>query len=155
MSNTHRTDPDNMAKKIDEILQKRIKGKVTKTKRAMQMSVMTVRDTVILKLSKGGSGRVYKKYNPTRTHVASRPDEPPATDTGFLISQISTDVKVDGETVIGQIISAAPYSKHLEFGTRRMLEANPGGKRPFMQPSLEENKDKVRKIFQREGVLRK
>jgi len=36
-----------------------------------------------------------------------------------------------------------------------MLNANPGGKRPFMQPSLEENKDKVRKIFQREGVLRK
>ena len=42
-----------------------------------------------------------------------------------------------------------------EFGTARMLQATPGGKRPFMQPSLEVNKNKIRKIFQREGVLQK
>ena len=152
---TFKTNPENFSKKIDEILKKRISGKVNKTKRAMQMSVMTVRDTVILGLMSGGSGRTYNKSNPKRTHVASRPGDYPATDTGFLVSQISTNVIVQGETVIGQIISAAPYSKHLEFGTRRMLNANPGGKRPFMQPSLERNKTKVKEIFQREGVLRK
>ena len=152
---TFHTDPENLGKKIDEILKKRISGKVNKTKRAMQMSVMTVRDTVILGLMSGGSGKSYKKYNPQRTHIASKPGDYPATDTGFLVSQISTNVIQQGETVIGQIISAAPYSKHLEFGTARMLQATPGGKRPFMQPSLEVNKRKIRGIFQREGVLKK
>ena len=50
-------------------------------------------------------------------------------------------------TVIGQIISAEPYSKALEFGTTQMTE------RPFMQPALEKNKRKIQSMFKK-GVLK-
>ena len=81
---------------------------------------------------KGGTGRTYEKYQPRRTHVASAPNQPPASDTGFLANNITmkVDTKTDG-SVVGQVISSAPYSKHLEFGTTNMTE------RPFMQPALQ------------------
>ena len=55
--------------------------------------------------------------------------------------------KADG-SVVGQIISSAPYSKPLEFGTVNMQP------RPFMQPALQKNKQKIVSIFKYEGVIR-
>mgnify|MGYP003649620523 FL=1 len=49
--------------------------------------------------------------------------------------------------MVGQIISSAPYSKHLEFGTTNMTE------RPFMQPALEKNKRKIEALFKK-GILK-
>jgi HK97 gp10 family phage protein len=49
------------------------------------------------------------------------------------------------ELLVGQIISAAPYSKALEFGTVNMQP------RPFMQPALNKNKNKIVKMFMQEG----
>ena len=79
----------------------------------------------------------------------SKPLSPPASDTGFLVSQITMDVdtKANG-SVVGQIISSAPYSKPLEFGTVNMQP------RPFMQPALRKNKSKILQIFKKEGVIR-
>ena len=34
------------------------------------------------------SGRTYEKYNPRRTHKASAPGQPPASDTGNLVRNI-------------------------------------------------------------------
>ena len=59
---------------------------------------------------------------------------------------MDVDVKSNG-TVVGQIISAAPYSKALEFGTTQMTE------RPFMQPALEKNRRKIERMFKK-GVLK-
>ena len=59
---------------------------------------------------------------------------------------MDVDVKANG-TVVGQIISSAPYSKHLEFGTVNMTE------RPFMQPALQKNKRKIENLF-RKGILK-
>ena len=96
----------------------------------------------------GGTGRTYEKYEPRRTHRASAPNQPPASDTGFLASNITMDVDVKANgTVVGQIISSAPYSKHLEFGTVNMTE------RPFMQPALQKNKRKIENLF-RKGILK-
>ena len=81
--------------------------------------------------------------------TASAAGEFPATDTGFLVSNISTNVITDKNAVIGQVISAAPYSKHLEYGTRKMAA------RPFMQPSLRANQKKIRQIFKKEGIIEK
>tara|TARA_A100001015_G_C14656859_1_gene581437 strand:+ start:52 stop:474 length:423 start_codon:yes stop_codon:yes gene_type:complete len=80
---------------------------------------------------------------------ASAPGQFPKTDTGVLVSNISTEVKQEGKTVVGKIISSAPYSKHLEFGTTNMAA------RPFMQPSLDRNADKIKAIFIREGIIDK
>ena len=100
---------------------------------------------LFVNLEKHSKGR---KYEPRRTHIASAPNQPPASDTGFLVSQITMDVDVKANgTVVGQIISAAPYSKHLEFGTVHMTE------RPFMQPALMNNKRKIQAMFKK-GILK-
>ena len=81
--------------------------------------------------------------------IASGPGEFPKTDTGNLVNNISTQTKTEGTTVIGMIISSAEYSKHLEFGTRNMAA------RPFMQPSLDRNANKIKGIFVKEGLIKK
>ena len=68
---------------------------------------------------------------------ASASGEAPATDTGFLQSNIV--VKRDPDGLGGDVESRADYSAPLEFGTKNM------GARPFMQPSLEENRPKIRR----------
>ena len=99
-------------------------------------------------IMRGGSGKTYEKYNPRRTHTASKSGQPPATDTGFLVSQITMNVKSNADgSIVGQIISAAPYSKPLEFGTVNM------DARPFMQPALQKNKRKIKALFKK-GILK-
>ena len=130
-------------------LEKKLKdGAAKNVKRAVFRSANVVRNTAVDSIRRGGkSGRIYELYNPRRTHQASRAGEAPAQDTGFLANQITTEVKIEDDKIIGQIISAAPYSKHLEFGTVNMLA------RPFMQPALKKNKRKILAIFKKEGVV--
>ncbi len=116
--------------------------------KAVGRSTLIVNGEAVKSITAGGTGKAYAKYSPKRTHIASAPNQPPASDTGFLVSQITSNIKSmpDG-SVIGQIISAAPYSKHLEFGTTTMTE------RPFMQPALRKNRKKILEIFRKEGVI--
>ena len=107
-------------------------------------STNLVRNTAI-----DGIARGVKSGNPRpQGGNASAPGQYPATDTGFLISQITTNVKIEKDRVIGQIISSAPYSKFLEFGTSKMLP------RPFMHPSLRINEGKIKSLFKKEGLIR-
>ena len=119
-----------------------------KVKEYVTRGTLMVQNTAKQSIMAGGTGKTYQKYEPRRTHTASAPNQPPASDTGFLVSQITmnVDVKANG-TVVGQIISAAPYSKHLEFGTVHMTE------RPFMQPALMKNKKKIQAMFKK-GILK-
>ena len=119
-----------------------------KVKEYVTRGTMMVQNTAKQSILAGGTGRTYEKYEPRRTHTASAPNQPPASDTGFLASNITMDVDVKANgTVVGQIISSAPYSKHLEFGTVNMTE------RPFMQPALEKNKRKIERMFKK-GILK-
>tara|TARA_Y100001937_G_C6982604_1_gene268410 strand:+ start:44 stop:490 length:447 start_codon:yes stop_codon:yes gene_type:complete len=116
--------------------------------RAVGRATLVVNATAVKSITAGGTGITYEKYEPRRTHVASAPNQPPASDTGFLVSQITSNIKSNPDgSVVGQIISAAPYSKHLEFGTTNMTE------RPFMQPALNKNKRKILSIFKQEGII--
>ena len=129
-------------KKLNKTLQdNKVKEYVT---RATNMVENTAQESI----KKKGTGRTYQKYNPRVTHTASASGQPPATDSGFLGQNITmkVDVKSNG-TVVGQIISAAPYSKALEFGTTKM------DARPFMQPALEKNRRKIERMFKK-GVLK-
>lgn len=80
-------------------------------------------------LAEPGSGRIYKVgVSPTksdvkagrkfRSHQASSPNRPPASDTGHLRRSYTYAVTLDGKAVeIGTQVLYAPY---LEFGTRKM-----------------------------------
>jgi len=83
------------------------------------------------------SGKTYKRYNPTRTHKASAPGEAPASDTGFLVSNIRVREQKD----VVQVRSEASYSKFLEFGTSKMLA------RPFLFPAFEKSKPKIAEVI--------
>ena len=67
------------------------------------------------------SGRTYMRYNPTRQHKASAPGEAPATDTGYLVSQIKVKAVKPDEVVVD---SQAPYSAYLELGTAEIFSTN-------------------------------
>ena len=131
-------------------LTKRLKKEPIKhAKIAVQLAADAVRNEAINSIARGSkSGSTVKKYNPKRTHQQSKAGEAPATDTGFLISQISASSYIEGSTAIGEVTSAAPYSKFLEYGTTSM------GKRPFMAPALKRSAKDIKKIFIREGLIR-
>jgi HK97 gp10 family phage protein len=105
-------------------------------KHAVFKGVADVEKEAKLSIQRGGkSGVVYQKYNPKRKHKSSAPGEPPASDTGFLVSNIKRFI--DGDGLGGEVRSRAFYSKFLEFGTSKMLP------RPFMFPALEKNRQKI------------
>jgi|TARA_B100001093_G_scaffold440018_1_gene440307 HK97 gp10 family phage protein len=80
-------------------------------------------------------GRTYGK------HTASVAGNPPNSDTGFLANNIF--MVLDADKFGGAVESRADYSGFLEFGTSKM------GARPYLQPALEENRPKIRRMFAR------
>ena len=83
-------------------------------------------------LEGGKSGRTYTRR--TVTHRASAPGEPPASDTGRLVTSISAKLesKLSAVAIAGN--SVVKYARMLEFGTSRMSA------RPFFLPALEKNR---------------
>lgn len=118
------------ASKLKGLSSEVIKG----VKKAIRIGGTTVRNDAILSIAQGSkSGRVYARGNVT--HRASAAGEAPATDTGYLVSNINLVMDADG---LGCVVdSRADYSSHLEFGTSKMAA------RPFLQPALEMNKQKI------------
>lgn len=69
-------------------------------------------------------------------HVPSRPGEPPNADTRRLDTSIET-VLISQNPPEVHVVSNAPYSAALEYGTSRMLE------RPFMRPAAQRKRRRV------------
>lgn len=90
-------------------------------------------DAVRLVLRSPASGRVYEKSSPKRTHRASAPGQPPATDTGRLAGSIRA---IESGSPQATVEAQVDYAIHLEFGTRRMAA------RPFMTPAVESNRER-------------
>jgi len=79
------------------------------------------------------SGRTYT--HGSVTHVASAPGQPPATDTGQLVSSIQHWESDDGLTIaVGTNLETAKY---LEYGTTKMQP------RPFMNPAVDMNRAEI------------
>lgn len=109
--------------------------------KAVKETTLEVHKTVIESISKPGSGITRKLYLPNRTHTASSPNNPPATDTGNLKRNLRWET-VAGQFT-GKVISGADYSTYLEFGTVNMEQ------RPFMRPALEKNyKEFIKRVKQ-------
>lgn len=127
-----------------------------KIARTLFRSVLLVRETAVTSIASGSkTGRTYKRG--TKLHTASAAGEAPATDSGVLASSITTDVDRDSsdDTLVGFVKAHASdgsggnYALHLEFGTRTMAA------RPFMQPALQKNEARIKKLFQEEGIIDK
>jgi len=113
-----------------------------KVQQIIAASAQMVRNTAVTSIQEhGSSGITYEKYNPRRTHTASSDGNPPNTDTGYLANNIFE--VIDGDKMGASVESRAEYSEFLEFGTSKM------DARPFMQPALEENRPKIRRMFKR------
>ena len=80
------------------------------------------------------TGLVYRRRG--ITHQASAPGEPPASDTGNLVQNIT--IEVDARNLKATITSNAEYADALEFGTSKMEP------RPYMRVGLENKADEVR-----------
>jgi hypothetical protein len=80
------------------------------------------------------TGRRYRRRDKDgriRIHQASAAGESPATDHGFLIG--SVQVPPFTNPLVGEILVAANYAEHLEYGAPRAhIE-----KRPFVKPAIE------------------
>jgi len=92
-------------------------------------TAVEMRADIVKSIQSGpASGRTYRKSNPTRTHTASAPGQPPMTDTGRLANSITFDRIGDLTATVG---SELIYSSWLEYGTSRMAS------RPFFRPAVE------------------
>jgi HK97 gp10 family phage protein len=106
--------------------------------KAITKTAINIHSDAVKSVSRAGSGRLYKRgpgRNLSATHRASKPGDPPAKDTGRLVSSLVW--KMDGDSaLVGSSITNPPYPMWLEFGTQNMEP------RPFLGPALEKNTDK-------------
>lgn len=113
-----------------------VKGYENSARRIVAYALNETRNNAVKGILAGNkSGRVYTRRGVT--HQASAVGEYPASDTGFLASNIH--VVKDSNGLGGAVESRAEYSQFLEFGTTKM------GARPFMQPSVEQVRPTLRR----------
>jgi phage gpG-like protein len=100
---------------------------------ALQAGAVVLQQAVVDKYSTPGTGRVYEKYNPRRTHQASSPGDPPAPDTGALRNSVQITQTERGYRVGTNLEYAPP----LEYGTPRIAP------RPAWRPAIDESRERM------------
>jgi len=104
-------------------------------RQVIQGGAQLIRGEAVKSIQSGPkSGKVYQRYNPTRTHKSSAPGEAPASDTGNLVRNIRVKQKTQD---IVTVESRASYSKFLEYGTSKMQA------RPFLFPAFKMSQGKI------------
>tara|TARA_R100000654_G_scaffold16800_4_gene35211 strand:- start:759 stop:1208 length:450 start_codon:yes stop_codon:yes gene_type:complete len=125
-------------KNLDKVLKSfRTMGKDMKPelRQVIQGGAQLIRGEAVKSIQSGPkSGKIYQRYNPTRTHKASAPGEAPASDTGNLVRNIR--VKQKSQDIV-TVESGAHYSKFLEYGTSKMQA------RPFLFPAFKMSQGKI------------
>jgi HK97 gp10 family phage protein len=124
-----------------------ISGEAAKKIQNLDASMLTFVDKALLdaailieavvkkKISRGGrSGTFYRVGK--KGAQRSAPGEPPKSDTGRLVNSI----RHEHSFLSASVGSDVNYSGYLELGTSKMAA------RPYLAPSLEENKDTIEKM---------
>lgn len=120
----------------------KIKNVLSNLKKTVRVSANEVRNVAITSINQNPrAGDTVTRYNPKRTIRISKEGDPPASDTGFLSSNIH--LIVDADQLGASVESRAKYSEALEFGTRHMQA------RPFLQPALEQGRRKYKEMFKK------
>ena len=101
------------------------------------MATHTLRNVELEVLSKGGSGKKYKRL-PNRS---SAPGETPAPQSGNLRQDWNDETLIEGNRVTSRLKSNVKYARWLEDGTKKMA------KRPFVNPIKKKAEPEVVKIF--------
>ena len=101
------------------------------------MATNTLRNVELEVLSKGGSGKKYKRL-PNRS---SAPGETPAPQSGNLCQDWNDETLIEGNRVTSRLKSNVKYARWLEDGTKKMA------KRPFVNPIKKKAEPEVVKIF--------
>jgi hypothetical protein len=101
------------------------------------MATNTLRNVELEVLSKGGSGKKYKRL-PNRS---SAPGETPAPQSGNLRQDWNDETLIEGNRVTSRLKSNVKYAGWLEDGTKKMA------KRPFVNPIKKKAEPEVVKIF--------
>jgi hypothetical protein len=132
---------------------------VRPVQQAVEAGAMLVESTAKRSIQQPGHGHVYEKYKPRRTHRASKPGDPPASDTGALVASIHRRGLADKLTYV--VGTGLDYGLYLEFGAviptkaargreGRMRKADIGGvlhPRPWLFPAFERNKRRIVKLI--------
>ena len=101
------------------------------------MATNTLRNVELEVLSKGGSGKKYKRL-PNRS---SAPGETPAPQSGNLRQDWNDETLIEGNRVTSRLKSNVKYAGWLEDGTKKMA------KRPFVNPIKKKAEPEIVKIF--------
>ena len=101
------------------------------------MATNTLRNVELEVLSKGGSGKKYKRL-PNRS---SAPGETPAPQSGNLTQDRNDETLIEVKRVTSRLKSNVKYAGWLEDGTKKMA------KRPFVNPIKKKAEPEVVKIF--------
>lgn len=111
----------------------------------LMAAALILHGAIVISVQRGSrTGLEYPRPGGT-THVASAPGEPPKSDTGNLASNIIPDIRNTKEGTEVVVVSRAPYSAALEFGTKDgRIKA-----RPFMRPAYEEKKKQILELVAR------
>lgn len=110
--------------------------------RVLSKSAFVVQKNAIRSIQSGGrSGRIYKRRSVT--HLASGPGEPPKTDTGNLVKNITVNRNKQLDYDVGSR-KGAGYGFWLEMGTSKMLP------RPWLKPALKKSLKDIDKFIDKE-----
>jgi HK97 gp10 family phage protein len=121
---------------LEKKIQKTIEATRKRRKAALRKAAYIVAGTAKQLIQRGPkTGRTYGK------HTASAPGEPPASDTGNLVSSITVEEINDGQV---NVICRAPYAAVLELGTD---DGTTIEERPFMRPAAAINKNTVAELM--------
>jgi HK97 gp10 family phage protein len=108
--------------------------------KATLQGAQLVRTSAVQSIQQQSNGEAVTRYRlggRPYSHIASKAGDAPNTDTGALVRSINVEVRPDA-TYVGTTLKYAPF---LEFGTSTM------GERPFLNPALEKNKNKISELI--------
>jgi HK97 gp10 family phage protein len=123
---------DKVLKKFEDISEKRLDV-------ILQDMAFNTQNVAIKSINSGGrTGRSYTRRSVT--HIASAAGEPPKTDTGQLVRNIT----VNKDSVLKYSVGSrkgAPYGAWLELGTRTIAP------RPWLKPAFDQTLAQFRGFF--------
>jgi len=110
-------------------------------RKAVQDAVFLIHATAVNLIQDNSSGVPQKRYTngKSRMVLASKPGDPPNTDTGRLVQSIKFEFSND--YAIGSVGTNLKYGKHLEYGTRTMAA------RPWLSRAIRICQKDIEKMF--------